>query len=55
VITHIIPARYFVAILKGLFLKGSGIRILYADGLFLLVFGIITFTIANVKFKKRLG
>ena len=33
IITHIIPARYFVAILKGLFLKGSTIRILYADAL----------------------
>ena len=54
-ITHIIPARYFVSILKGLFLKGSTARILYADALFLLVFGIITFTVANMKFKKRLG
>lgn len=54
-ITHIIPARYFVAILKGLFLKGSTVRILYADALFLLVFGIVAFAVANRKFKKRLG
>ena len=54
IITHIIPARYFVAILKGLFLKGSTVRILYADGVFLLAFGIITFAAANRKFKKRL-
>jgi ABC-2 type transport system permease protein len=55
VITHIIPARYFVAILKGLFLKGSTVRFLYAEALFLLVFGIVTFAVANRKFKKRLG
>lgn len=54
-ITHIIPARYFVAILKGLFLKGSTVRILYADAVFLLVFGIVAFAVANRKFKKRLG
>ena len=26
VITHVVPARYFVTILKGMFLKGVGIR-----------------------------
>ena len=55
VITHVIPARYFVSILKGLFLKGSTVRILYTEALFLLVFGVLTFAVANRKFKKRLG
>lgn len=55
VLTHIIPARYFVSILKGLFLKGSSIRILVAEAVFLLVFAVITFTAANRKFRKRLG
>ena len=55
VMTHIIPARYFVSILKGLFLKGNTIRILFADVVFLLIFAVITFVAANVKFRKRLG
>ena len=55
VLTHIIPARYFVAILKGLFLKGSSVRVLYADALFLLGFAVIAFIVANGTFKKRLG
>ena len=55
VITHVIPARYFVAILKGLFLKGSTVRVLSTEVLFLLVFGILTFAAANRKFSKRLG
>jgi len=55
VITHVIPARYFVAILKGLFLKGSTVRVLYTEALFLLVFGVLTFAVANKKFTKRLG
>ena len=37
-ITYIVPARYFVTILKGIFLKGVGFRILWAEGLLLLCF-----------------
>jgi len=55
VLTRIVPARYFVAILKGLFLKGSTVRFLIADAVFLLIFAVVTFTIANRKFEKRIG
>jgi ABC-2 type transport system permease protein len=55
VLTHIVPARYFVAILKGLFLKGSTVRFVIADAVFLLIFAVVTFTIANRKFVKRIG
>ncbi|MBE0427640.1 MAG: ABC transporter permease [Nitrospirae bacterium] len=53
IITHVIPARYFVAILKGIFLKGSILKLLAMDVLLLLIFGLIVFTVANRKFKKR--
>ena len=55
VLTRIVPARYFVAVLKGLFLKGSTVRFLIVDAVFLLIFAIVTFTVANRKFVKRIG
>jgi len=55
IMTRIVPARYFVAILKGLFLKGSTMRFLIVDATFLLIFAIVTFTVANRKFVKRIG
>jgi ABC-2 type transport system permease protein len=53
-LTRIIPARYYVAVLKGIFLKGNPLRILVVNAVFLLIFGIIVFAVANRKFKKRI-
>jgi ABC-2 type transport system permease protein len=53
-ITHIVPARYFVAILHGIYLKGVGLEILGLDALLLVVYGAVIVLVANVKFKKRL-
>lgn len=52
IITYIIPARHFVSILKGIFLKGSAFRLLAFEALLLTVFGLLVFTVANKKFKK---
>ncbi|HML79406.1 ABC transporter permease [Geobacter sulfurreducens] len=54
-ITHAIPARYFVTILRGIYLKGIGIRVLAGDILFLTVFGTLIFTLAVRKFRKKMG
>ncbi len=54
-LTRVVPARYFVKILKGLFLKGSTAGVLLIDALFLVAFGIIVFAVANRKFEKRIG
>jgi ABC-2 type transport system permease protein len=53
-ISRVIPARYFVAILKGIFLKGNPVRILVSDAIFLLFFAGIVFIIANKKFHKKI-
>jgi ABC-2 type transport system permease protein len=53
-ITYLIPARYFVALLKGIYLKGIGPEILVLEGAFLIVFGITLVALANVMFKKKL-
>jgi len=54
-ITHAIPARYFVTILRGIYLKGIGIRVLAGDILFLAVFGTLIFALAVRKFRKKMG
>jgi len=53
-ITYIFPARYFVVILKSIFLKGSGLTKIAVDAALLAVFGIVVFTAANLRFKKRM-
>ena len=53
-ITYMVPAKYFVVLLKGIYLKGVGPRVLVVEGIFLAVFGLIMFVLANRKFKKRL-
>jgi ABC-2 type transport system permease protein len=54
VMTHLIPARYFVALLKGIYLKGIGLNILFIEAGLLTLFGILMLALANVKFKKKL-
>ncbi len=54
VITHVIPARYFVALLKGIYLKGLGLDILGAEAGLLTVFSVVMVLLANIKFRKKL-
>ena len=53
-ITYLIPAKYFVTLLKGIYLKGVGPKVLFVEGIFLAVFGLVMFALANKKFKKKL-
>lgn len=53
-VTHVIPARYFVTILRGIYLKGVGLRVLAGEVLFLALFGLLVFTVAVRKFRKRI-
>jgi ABC-2 type transport system permease protein len=53
-VTYLVPARYFITILRGLYLKGVGLSVLWPECLLLTVFGGITLTLAIRVFKKRL-
>ena len=53
-ITHLFPARYFVTILKAIFLKGVGLRLLWPEALFLTLFAVLVTVAANRKFRKSL-
>jgi ABC-2 type transport system permease protein len=49
-----VPAKYFLTILRGVFLKGNGWEILFKETIILLVFGIILVGLASLGFKKKL-
>ena len=53
-ITRILPARYYVSLLKGIFLKGSPAAVLYADLIPLAIFTIVLALLATRSFHKRL-
>ena len=53
-ITHIVPARYFVTMLKSVYLKGGTLKLLIFETAALTIFGIITFVLANKRFRKRI-
>jgi ABC-2 type transport system permease protein len=54
VITYIVPARYFVAILRAIYLKGVGLEIVALEVLLLTLFGALMILLAHRKFKKKL-
>lgn len=53
-ITHLVPSRYFVAILKSIYLKGAGLAVILSELVILVVFAAVLIVIANKKLKKRL-
>lgn len=52
--THVIPARYLVTILRSIYLKGVGLTILWTQALFLAIFGVVVFSLALRKLKKKI-
>lgn len=55
IITHFIPARYFILIIRGIMLKGSGIEVLWIQALFLILLAVGLLAIAIKKFKLRVA
>jgi ABC-2 type transport system permease protein len=55
VITHIIPARYVVTIMKGVFLKGVGVEVLWGELAFLALYATAIFLAATRKMNQKLA
>jgi ABC-2 type transport system permease protein len=53
--TYLIPARYFVSILKGIYLKGVGLSVLLGEAALLSAFGAAMVLLANRAFRKKLA
>jgi ABC-2 type transport system permease protein len=54
VVSYIVPAKYAVAISKGIFLKGIGLGILWPNALILVGFAAFFLWLANRKFVKKM-
>jgi ABC-2 type transport system permease protein len=54
-LTYFIPLRYFLVIIRGIFLKGIGLDILWPQAVILLLFGIGVLTLSALRFQKHLG
>jgi len=52
--TTIIPLKYYAHIIRGVFLKGSGISVLWPDALALLAIGATVLIAASLRFRKSL-
>ena len=53
--TYLIPLRYFLVILRGIFLKGVGLETLWPDALALLGWGVAILVLATLRSSKRLA
>jgi ABC-2 type transport system permease protein len=54
VITFIVPARYFIALLRGIFLKGIGLEILWLNAALLTVYAAVMVLLAHRKMRLKL-
>jgi len=54
-VTYVVPLRYYVTVLRGVFLKGVGLETLWPQGLAMLALGITIIALARLRFRQRLG
>jgi ABC-2 type transport system permease protein len=54
VVTYAIPLRYYAEIIRGVFLRGSGLDVLWPQAVTLLGMGLAILTLASLRFRKRL-
>jgi len=53
-LSYLIPARYFLTILRGIFLKGTGLNYLWPEFLMMLTLSTLVITLSVRRFKKRI-
>jgi ABC-2 type transport system permease protein len=55
VLTFFVPARYFLVVVRGVFLKGVGPEVLWGQGVLMLLFAVATIALAVRAFRKELA
>jgi len=53
-ITYLVPARYFIALLRGIYLKGIGLEIMWLSAAVLVGWALIVLVVAHKRLKLRL-
>jgi ABC-2 type transport system permease protein len=54
-ITYLVPARYFILIIRGIMLKGSDITVLWTQAISLVVITVGLLVVAIRKFQSKIG
>jgi ABC-2 type transport system permease protein len=54
-VTYLIPLRYFLVIVRGIFLKGVGLDVLWPQALAMLAWGLTVLGLATLRSSKRLS
>jgi ABC-2 type transport system permease protein len=52
--TYLVPARFFITVLRGIYMKGVGLEVLGVPILFLAGFAAVMLVVANRRFRKNL-
>ncbi len=55
VATYLFPTRYFVTMLKGIFLRGVGVKVLYGEVLLLAAYALIVFFVATKRLRQKVA
>jgi len=53
-VTYLVPARYFLVVTRGIFLKGVGVEVLRVQGLLMVAYAAVGLALAVASFKKEL-
>ena len=53
-LTYIVPARYFIVLLRGIYLKGIGLEIMWLSALLLSIYAGIMIMVAHKRMKLKL-
>jgi ABC-2 type transport system permease protein len=54
-VTYLFPTRYFVSMLKGIFLRGVGMEVLYVEVLLLAAYATIVFLVATKRLRQKVA
>ena len=54
-LTYLVPLRYYLVILRGVFLKGVGLAVLWPQAASLLALAAVILLVARLRFHRRLG
>lgn len=53
-IAKMIPLTYFLVVVRGVFLKGTGLSVMWSQILILAIFAVLVFTLSVIRFHKKL-
>jgi ABC-2 type transport system permease protein len=54
-VSYLVPARYFIVVTRGIFLKGVGLSVLWPEALLMIAYAVLGLLLARRFFKKEIG